>query len=119
VDYYFYVFNPEIPGWDKPGSFHSVDLWFWFETLAKCWRPFKGKQYDLARKMCNYWVNFMKNGNPNGPDADGQPMPQWASYSKASPYGMYFGDDCQMTTEGPSDLVRFMIKQQLDNSPIG
>ena len=25
-----------IPGWDHPGKFHSVDLWFFFETLAKC-----------------------------------------------------------------------------------
>ena len=23
------------------GAFHSSDLWFVFETLAKCWRPFR------------------------------------------------------------------------------
>ena len=33
---YVYSFGPHIPGWDNPGSFHSVDLWFFFETLAKC-----------------------------------------------------------------------------------
>lgn len=52
---YYYNFDPSIPGWDNPGTFHSVDLWFFFETLAKCWRPFTGKHYDLARLMCNYW----------------------------------------------------------------
>ena len=41
-----------MPGWDNPGTFHSSDLWFWFETLAKCWRPFTGRHYDLARQMC-------------------------------------------------------------------
>jgi para-nitrobenzyl esterase len=74
---YYAVFDAEIPGWDKPGTFHSVDLWFFFETLAKCWRPFTGKHYDLARQMCNYWANFIKTGDPNGSDADGAPMPLW------------------------------------------
>ena len=72
-DVYTYLFDPEIPG-DDVGSFHSSDLWFSFETLMKCWRPFDGHHFDLARKMCNYWTNFMKTGNPNGPDADGTPM---------------------------------------------
>ena len=66
---------PHIPGWDNPGSFHSVDLWFFFETLAKCWRPFTGIHYDLARLMCNYWTEFIKKGNPDGRDADGTQMP--------------------------------------------
>ncbi|MGD9159534.1 MAG: carboxylesterase family protein [Desulfobacteraceae bacterium] len=57
---YYWVFDAEIPGWDNPGAFHSVDLWFFFETLAKCWRPFVGKHYDLARKMCNYWRHLQK-----------------------------------------------------------
>ena len=73
---YLYRFDPEIPG-DDAGSFHSCDLWFVFETLAKCWRPFTGAHYDLARRMCNYWTNFAKTGDPNGPDHDGRPMPDW------------------------------------------
>ncbi len=60
VNCYYYTFDADIPGWDEPGNFHSVDLWFFFETLAKCWRPFKGKHYDLARCMANYWTNFVK-----------------------------------------------------------
>ncbi|HSK69564.1 MAG TPA: carboxylesterase family protein, partial [Candidatus Limnocylindria bacterium] len=52
-----YEFSADIPGWDDPGAFHSSDLWFFFETLAKCWRPFTGKHYDLARQMCDYLFN--------------------------------------------------------------
>lgn len=100
---YFYRFNPEIPG-DDAGSFHSSDLWFVFETLAKCWRPFKGKHYDLARMMCNYWTNFAKTGNPNGLDADGTPMPEWTPFTKDNERGMYFGDTPHMDTEGYSDV---------------
>ncbi|MNM95881.1 Carboxylesterase family protein [compost metagenome] len=73
---YYYNFDCEIPGWDKPGTFHSVDLWFFFETLAKCWRPFVGKHYDLARQMCNYWANFISSGDPNGLDSTGEELPR-------------------------------------------
>ncbi len=103
-DYYYYNFNPEIPGWDNPGTFHSVDLWFFFETLAKCWRPFVGKHYDLARQMCNYWVNFIKTGNPNGQDADGSPMPEWIPYTDKQPSEMLFeteGAVCVQREETP------------------
>lgn len=89
-NHYCYNFTPDIPGWDNPGTFHSVDLWFFFETLAKCWRPFVGRHYDLARQMCNYWVNFIKTGDPNGADADGTPMPQWKPYTKEAPATMEF-----------------------------
>lgn len=90
---YYYRFEPDIPGEDHPGAFHSSDLWFFFETLAKCTRPFRGKHYDLARQMCNYISNFVKTGDPNGPDDDGSPMPLWAPYQSEHRAEMVFGDD--------------------------
>lgn len=111
---YYYNFNPEIPGWDNPGSFHSSELWFVFETLAKCWRPFTGKHYDLARQMCNYWTNFAKTGDPNGLDADGTPMPEWTPYTLESPYPMYFGDKPEMDTKPTSELKNFLIDYLTD-----
>ena len=80
----YYKFDADIPGWDNPGTFHSVDIWFFFETLAKCWRPFVGKYYDLARQMCNYWTNFICCGNANGKDSTGDDMPQWDLQIKQS-----------------------------------
>ncbi len=95
---YYYTFGPTIPG-DNAGAFHSSELWFTFETLHKCWRPFDGHHYDLARKMCNYWTNFAKTGNPNGLDQDGTPMPEWKTYSKEEPNQMLFFDEVRPTTE--------------------
>ena len=80
ANFYCYCFDPSIPGEDNPGTFHSVDLWFWFESIQKCWRPFKGKHFDLAREMCNYFANFVKTGDPNGLDSDGTEMPKWEAY---------------------------------------
>ncbi|MFW6035336.1 MAG: carboxylesterase/lipase family protein [Halothermotrichaceae bacterium] len=108
---YYYIFDAEIPGWDNPGTFHSVDLWFFFETLAKCWRPFVGKHYDLARQMCNYWANFISNGDPNGKDATGEDMTQWNPYTLKAPYGMVFGDKVEFVEEKPDDLMKFLVEQ--------
>jgi len=108
---YFYSFGPEIPGWDNPGAFHSSDLWFVFESLAKCWRPFKGKHYDLARQICNYWTNFARNGNPNGDDADGTPMPEWTPFTADAPYSMNFRDTSVMGNEPELPAVQFLLNK--------
>ncbi|MBR6521987.1 MAG: carboxylesterase family protein [Oscillospiraceae bacterium] len=110
---YYAIFDAEIPGWDNPGTFHSVDLWFYFETLAKCWRPFVGKHYDLSRKMCNYWANFIRSGNPNGDDADGTPMPEWKPFTEAEPNLLRWEDDVRATVEGPDALHALLSKTYL------
>ena len=89
---FFSVFNPSIPGWDNPGTFHSSDLWFWWENLAKCWRAFQGPHYDLARYMCNYLCNFVKCGDPNGLDNDGTPMTEWFAADAEKPGFMWLED---------------------------
>ena len=105
---YFYRFDPEIPGWDDPGAFHSSDLWFAFETLAKCWRPFTGKHYDLARQMCNYWTNFARTGDPNGPDADGTPMPEWLPYQAGQRKMMFLGDKPELQELEESEFFNYL-----------
>jgi para-nitrobenzyl esterase len=106
---YYWVFNPEIPGWDNPGAFHSSDLWFFWETLSKCWRPFTGKHYDLARVMCNYWANFITSGDPNGNDSDGSEMPLWKPFSEEDPYWIFLGESVYLSKKGPSPLMKFLL----------
>ena len=106
---YYYIFGPTIPG-DDAGAFHSADLWFTFETLMKCWRPFDGHHYDLARRMCNYWTNFAKTGDPNGNDNDGTPMPLWTPFTKENPQHIRFFDEISMCTEPYSEKRAFLIR---------
>jgi para-nitrobenzyl esterase len=107
---YYYRFSPEIPGDDHPGAFHSVDLWFFFETLSKCTRPFRGKHYDLSRLMCNYWTNFIKTGDPNGKDDDGSEMPNWAPYSADRRAEMVFCDDGAVPSVENSEFKQFLTE---------
>ncbi len=111
--FYAYEFGPDMPG-DDAGVFHSSDLWFEFETLMKCWRPFDGHHFDLARKMCNYWTNFAKNGDPNGLDSDGRPMPTWTPYAKETPYTIHFYDEISMYNQPYGEKDRFLLDINLD-----
>ncbi len=80
-----YKFAPSIPGYDDPGVFHSCDLWFFFETIQKCWRPYNGMHYALARRMCDHWANFITDGDPNGKGYDGNDLPVWNRVATCDP----------------------------------
>ncbi|MDL2232592.1 carboxylesterase family protein [Ruminococcaceae bacterium OttesenSCG-928-L11] len=109
---YAYCFDHDMPG-DDMGPYHGAELWFMFESLARCWRPFTGKHYDLARQVCNYWVNFVKSGDPNGPDADGSPMPTWASYDKTQKKLMLFADAPQCVDATPDKLLSWALDHHM------
>ena len=111
---YYYRFLPDIPGDDNPGTFHSVDLWFYFETLAKSFRPFVGRHYDLSRKMCNYWANFIKTGNPNGLDGDGTKMPEWKPYTEDDSEAMLFTSDGPVLKKESNEFIDFLKKVAKD-----
>ena len=110
---YYYRFEPDIPGWDNAGTFHSVDLWFFFETLAKCWRPFVGRHYDLARQMTDYLCNFIKSGDPNGFDLCGYRLPQWDAFCDETPVEMRFTSDGAKPE--PEQITRFaqMLRERI------
>lgn len=109
---YQYCFAAEIPGWDQPGAFHSSDLWFFFETLAKCWRPFSGKHYDLARQMCDYWANFIRTGDPNGIGSDGRQLPEWPETSADAPVRMRFTDRCAAEPCAPQPVMAALLARE-------
>ena len=76
-----------------------------------CWRPFKGRHFDLARLMCNYWTNFVKTGNPNGNDADGTPMPEWKPYTAGERNEMQFLSEGAVSSMESDEFMAFMVKQ--------
>ena len=92
---YYYRFDPDIPGDGHagdsyPGTFHSVDLWFFFDTLHMCHRPYAGRHFELACQMCDYFANFIKTGDPNGCGKDRTPLPKWETFADAARNEMEF-----------------------------
>lgn len=103
---YWYIFDHDIPGEDQVGSFHGSDLWFVFDSLNRCWRPFTGKHYDLARQVSRYFVNFADKGDPNGSDHDGKPLPLWRKYKVDDGAIMRFADTPETITLDRNELMR-------------
>lgn len=92
---YYYRFDPDIPSdGDKnepyPGTFHSCDLWFFFDTIHKCHRHYEGRHFDLARQMADYFANLVKFGDPNGLDKNGNELPKWEAFRNECRHEMEF-----------------------------
>ena len=56
----------------KYGAFHSSEVPYVFRTLNAANRPFTAEDHALSQTISDYWLNFIKTGNPN---SDG--LPQW------------------------------------------
>lgn len=103
---YYYAFEPDIPGEDNPGCFHSIDLWFFFESISKCWRPFRGRHFELARQMADYFANFVKYHNPNGTGIDKEELPKWQPYTTADRSEMHFTKSGAVSKSDENEFVR-------------
>ena len=112
---YSYVFDHDIPGEDNAGSYHGSEMWFTFDSLNRCWRPFTGKHYDLARQASSYWVNFVKTGNPNGSDWMGFALPEWKPFTVDNQFILGFKDlPGEMDTQ-TDEVMKFRIDYTIGN----
>ena len=87
---YFYYFTRSLPG-DDAGAFHSCELWYEFETMDRCWRPWEDCDRELCRCLSGYWANFAKNGDPNG-----EGLPRWEPYTDGCHAPMELGETVGM-----------------------
>lgn len=92
---YIYEFACDIPGEDNPGAYHGAELAFAYDALARMWRPFTGKSYDMARYISSYWVNFIKTSDPNGMSNFGEKLPKWDAFTEEKPMQMKFTDKAE------------------------
>lgn len=73
---YLFCFRRRLPG-DNAGAPHGAENPYIFQTLQNSWRPYTGADYELSDILADYWANFAKKGDPNGPE-----IPEWTPYTK-------------------------------------
>jgi para-nitrobenzyl esterase len=91
--YYFTRKPPATGDFVKWGAFHTAEVPYVFNNLKYFNRTFEPVDRQLAETMSDYWVNFMKTGNPNG-----NGLPKWPAYDSKKGEVMILGDK---TVAGP------------------
>lgn len=101
---YLYYFDHNLPG-GNGDAYHSAELWFVFQSVDCSWRPMTGKDFDLGEKMCSYWCNFAKTGDPNG-----EGLPRWDAYTAENRGALELnGDHVGMIAEPLSARMQFLV----------
>lgn len=107
--YHFDLGSPGDPNHPASiGAFHSDDIEYVFGNLdsrkGAHWRP---EDYQLSELMQNYWINFARTGNPNGPN-----LPDWPSYNAAGKWQvMHLGPNAKAEPDQHRD--RYVFLQQV------
>jgi para-nitrobenzyl esterase len=90
---YFYQFSrtPPFPSGNRYyglGATHGMEMPYVFDHLYQLEVPWTAKDRELAAVLPEYWANFAKSGNPNGPG-----LPVWPSFREARDTVMILGED--------------------------
>ncbi|HEY5551810.1 MAG TPA: carboxylesterase family protein, partial [Opitutaceae bacterium] len=58
-------------------AYHSSDIVFTFRVLEAKDLPWSAEDHAVSELMADYWTNFAKDGDPNGPG-----LPDWPRYER-------------------------------------
>ncbi|MEB0263030.1 MULTISPECIES: carboxylesterase family protein [unclassified Mucilaginibacter] len=105
---YLYRFSRRLPATEafkKYGAFHTGEVAYVFNNLKFLNRPLEQVDYDLANTISQYWVNFVKTGNPKG-----YQLPAWPSYNTTTAKIMYLGETPAAKSLVDKAALEFMVK---------
>ncbi|MEO9132555.1 MAG: carboxylesterase family protein [Sphingomonas sp.] len=100
---WLYWFDQPWPGRMEKGAFHGAEIVYVFKNLQAADQPWTAGDRKVSDLMANYWVNFARTGNPNGPG-----LPHWPSYSDGNPKLMRLAPKPEVITTPRSNAQTFL-----------
>ena len=100
-EYYFTKYNKGLAanhGGEMPYAYGNLDRHAWLYTDA---------DRALSQTMQQYWVNFVKTGDPNG-----EGLPRWEPFNTAPDRVMELGDAAAMTADPWLEIYAVIDKYQ-------
>ena len=94
VFHYRFMREPPLPAdaeiieRDNAGAYHTGELPYVFSTFGQRAWPWEDADRALNELMSGYWLNFARNGDPNG----GR-LPAWPRFEPGRPTTLCFGAD--------------------------
>ncbi len=104
-DVFVYNFNRRLPANDEAsdfGAFHSSEIVYAYDNLHTLDRPWDQVDREIADRMSDYWVNFAKDDDPNGPG-----LPEWEPFGPEAPNVMVI--DTHMASRELPDLEQLSL----------
>ena len=104
-EYYFSRENGEI------GTNHSGEMIYAYRNVPRT-KNYNERDYELEEIMSSYWLNFVKYGNPNGKDTNGNELLKWQTTTESGGLLMEFGNTCQMVEDPFGYMYEYFYDKQ-------
>ena len=110
VPVYRYFFEQNLP-LPEPAAPHAGEIEYVFLALDSRNLPWRPEDRKLSELMADYWTNFAKTGNPNGPG-----LPAWPVYRAQDGYQvMRLGAQPRVAPDARRE--RYLFQDGLENVP--
>lgn len=102
---YFWTHAQPGPSHDRRGAFHGSEIPYVFDSLDAVKLPWSAADRQIADAMSSYWANYIKTGNPNGPN-----LAPWPAYDPKVPQVMAVGDQWGAMPVAAPDKIDFWTR---------
>ena len=106
---YVYRFTRKVPGtgeYAKYGAFHTGEVPYAYGNLKFVNRPWEATDWQLEATISDYWVNFIRKGDPNG-----KALPRWPEYSVGQKEIMLLGKEVKSVSLPDQAALDFLYSQ--------
>lgn len=101
--YYFAQHSDNSIIKDCGGATHVAEMPFAYGWTS--WGKMTAEEENMSAVMQQYWINFIKYGDPNGAG-----LPEWSTYKQGEPTVMYMQDGFRLTPAPNEAQMHFWEK---------